>query len=763
MINRHVLHVFKKDGLEILRDRRTLFVNIVLPVLLYPLILLFMIQVLQLTQAQKVEQAGIVVVDAPDEIAEALQAYGDKPRGREVQPATLPVEAPVEASKKVPTVKVVVVEEPGRVALRASARELEPILRDIDALADRGEPVPQPLRERSTQSRKRALEILRLHAAAAAIVQIDGGTRARVVVLKDDASTRSEVADDAIARVLADHRQRLVIRRLKASDVPESALHPLDIANVRLAPAAEAIRTKASGLLPMLLVLLAASGAFFPALDLIAGERERGTLESLLSWPVRRRDVFVGKLLVACAAAAISVVLNILSLVLTIAIGGSQLAGGSGGELAGMFSVGGGALALSFFVLMPLTITLAAIALAVTGLANSSKEAQNYLTPMILVVMVAAGVAAIPGTRPSFVLDIIPITGPVLALKESLQATTLPWAHLALSTAASIALAAVVVGWSARLLEDERFRYPGLVRAGWGRFRAWGSAPPTPGGMEVIGVFALAVAGFTLGSGHLKDAGTIAMVGVPLIAFTLLPALAHCWLGAYRADQTLRYRAPMGRAVLGALVMVPFAAMLSAAIGALQDPYVPKADDAGKIEQVLKELADIGGLPLTLLLVALLPAICEETLCRGTLLSGLERGVGRRAAVVVSAFLFGILHLSPARFVPQFVLGLVLAIVTLRTRSIVPAMIIHAGHNGVIVTIESYSAALTAWGPVRAFVSWFDAHQVVGIIGLVVGGLGGLGASVALAGRRPQPIDEALVHHDPTPSHPRLTAYPPLG
>ena len=142
--------------------------------------------------------------------------------------------------------------------------------------------------------------------------------------------------------------------------------------------------------------------------------------------PARDLDVFLGKLLVTCAAAAVSVVLNLTSLAVTAGLAGQQLAA-AGADLGGAVSVGVGSLALGFMALVPITVTIGAVSLALAGLASTAKEAQNYLSPLLLVVLVAAVVAVIPETRANLVLDLLPITGSVLALKESLQAHGLPW------------------------------------------------------------------------------------------------------------------------------------------------------------------------------------------------------------------------------------------------------------------------------------------------------------------------------------------------
>ena len=134
-----------------------------------------------------------------------------------------------------------------------------------------------------------------------------------------------------------------------------------------------------------------------------------------------------------------------------------------------------------------------------------------------------------------------------------------------------------------------------------------------------------------------------------------------------------------------ACAAIPFAILLSSAIGNLQPAQPP--GDATAIEAIFAELRDYG-VVIELLCLAVIPAICEELLCRGTLLSGLKRGTGTTGGVLLSAFLFASLHMSPYRFLPQLVLGMALAVLALRYRSVIPCMILHAGHNGGLVLID---------------------------------------------------------------------------
>jgi sodium transport system permease protein len=685
---RHVLHVFRKDGLEILRDRRTLFVNVVLPALLYPFIALFMVQVIQLTQGQQVTPPRVALIDLPPRMAELLQINDDDPTIVKTRPSSLNSSSDSDAKPPVGIVptrthaQAVAADLPQRViiALRIAVLELSALERQ-----EKHERTPDD-RNKEQQAKQNLLALLRADELAGVVISIprSNTNTAQWFATYDNAHVHGDRAQLAIANAAKRYNHELVLERLGIVGLGENDLAPLLLDSHALAPPAETVRTRFAGIIPMILVVFAALGAFYPAIDLIAGERERGTLETLLSWPVRRRDLFLGKLLVTCTAAVVSVLLNLTSLGITMALVVRQIAAADA-TLGDAISTGVGTFALCLGVLLPLTLTMGALSLALAGLATSAKEAQNYLSPMLLVVLVAAMVAAIPDTRPSLALDLIPITGSVLALKECLQGHAIPWFHLLISTGASIALATVVVGWATRLLDDERFCYPGLVRAGWGRFRTWGKGPSAPNGLEVMGVFAVAVGGMTMGASLFQHAPAPILVAVPLLLFVATPALLHCWLGAYRPAEVLRLTRPPGHAIARALAAIPFAILLSLAIGNLQ-PAAPPSDNTA-FEAIVTELHGYGPI-IELLCLAVIPGICEELLCRGTLLSGLSRGTGAAGGVLLSAFLFACLHMSPYRFLPQFSLGIFLAVLALRYRSLFPCVILHAGHNAGVLLLS---------------------------------------------------------------------------
>jgi sodium transport system permease protein len=679
----HIFHVFKKDSIEIIRDRRTLFVNIILPALLYPFIALFMLQVVQLTKAQKSEPARIALIDLPERMSEVLV-------GKDANTIT------TDTSPRISEITVVTLPNRSVIELRSAVLALAS---SEKAAKNEGESQPDAATQALlTQQRAEVLRLLRQERLVGVLINRPHLETAQAFwfMAYDSAHVRGERIKNILNQGVEKYRQEKILARLTDAGLDAQVLKPIDLTTHALAPIAETVRTHFAGMIPLILVIFAALGAFYPAIDLIAGERERGTLESLLSWPVARRDLFIGKLLVTCAAALMSVLLNLASLGVTMGFVGHQLAA-AGADVGAIMRTGISSLIVCVFVLFPITLTLAALSLALAGVAASAKEAQNYLSPLLLVVMVAAMVAIIPETQPSLILDLIPITGSVLALKESLQGHTIPWVHLLLSTAASAAVATVVVAWATRLLENERFCYPGLVRAGWGRFRVFGTPPALPNGLEVMAVFGVVVGGMTFGSGLFLQAPSVVVVAAPLLCFVLLPALLHAWLGNYHAHSLFGLRRPPFAGIARSVAAIPFAIFLSMAIGQLQP--APPTQDLSALEKIITGLRD-QGLAVTLLCIAIIPALCEEILCRGTLLNGLQRSIGTTGAVLISAFLFASLHLSPYRFLPQMTLGIFLALLALRYRSLWPCVILHAGHNGGVLMLsewqlERYLSALS--------------------------------------------------------------------
>lgn len=682
------LAIFRKDGRELLRDRRAIFVNLVLPMLLYPVLLLFALQVTQLTQLQPRDKPRVGVVSAPTGLHERLHqaAAGRLPRDVDAAVRSLDLAKPATA------VAFEVVD------LGTDSTQLGQWAQQLAASVTPSAKVAESLKVAAVTSlrARNLVQALILPDPNCPLPAPTTATSAcKLLLLQDGANSDLMETDGLVDRAVQRWRRDVIEDRLRGHRIDVAVLNPLTAHTIGVATTAEAVRTHAAPMLPFIVLVLAVAAAMAPAIDLLAGERDRGTLETLLAMPVRRRDIVIGKLLVVIAAATVAVVLNLLSLGLTAALLANQLTAlGGDSVMQGIFAVGLPALALALVMLLPVIALVSAAAVALSAYAQSAKEAQNYLTPLMLVVTFAGMVAVIPSARPSLALDLIPVSGTLLALREALQSAQVPWLHLAVATVANAVAALVLVGWCSKMFDKEHFRYPRLVRAGWGRWAKWRRGQASPDGPEALLVFAVVVLLMTLGGGFLLDAPAWLQATLPMLLFIAAPALGHAWLGAYSLSRDFGLRLPTLRWLVVALALVPLAVAVSLSLGWLQQQVVDVQSlrQAGEaVDKIVGALDATGGLPLQLLCLAVLPGICEELLCRGTLLTGIGRSLGRGWAVLLSALLFALLHQSPLRLVPQAVLGVGLALLTLRSGSLVPPMVVHAGHNALLIVAQTQS------------------------------------------------------------------------
>src|SRR4029450_9685519 len=160
-------------------------------------------------------------------------------------------------------------------------------------------------------------------------------------------------------------------------------------------------------LVPMVLILMTITGAVYPAIDLTAGERERGTLEALMAAPVPRLGLLFGKYIAVLTVALLTALVNIVGMTVTV------LSSGLGSVLFGERGLTPGSVVLVFLLLVLFAAFFSAVLLCVTSFARSFKEAQAYLIPLMLVAL-APGFLAIIGAQLNAWMCVIPLANIVL-------------------------------------------------------------------------------------------------------------------------------------------------------------------------------------------------------------------------------------------------------------------------------------------------------------------------------------------------------------
>ncbi|MBQ4852081.1 ABC transporter permease [Pseudoalteromonas sp. MMG012] len=219
-------------------------------------------------------------------------------------------------------------------------------------------------------------------------------------------------------------------------------LTPITISKVDTADKRENYGEKLGALIPYLLLPLVLMGASYPAIDLGAGEKERGTLETLLLTPVTRSELVLGKFFTVLASSIACTLITVASLAIWVSVASSFVS--LEAVKTAFNSVTAWDFILIFSLLLPVAAMLSSLVLAISIYARTFKEAQNYMGPLSMAVFVPIVVSLLPNMELDNVTALIPITNVALAIKEVVKGTVDQGA-IALIFIASAALASLLL------------------------------------------------------------------------------------------------------------------------------------------------------------------------------------------------------------------------------------------------------------------------------------------------------------------------------
>ncbi len=235
--------------------------------------------------------------------------------------------------------------------------------------------------------------------------------------------------------------------RVLARGIDPLILTPLAVQEVDVStPASRSVL--ALGTLSYLVLLTMLMGGMYLAIDATAGERERGSLEPLLTLPVRREILIFGKILAACAYMTLSLILTVAAFAVMLRFTGLERFGMSVNFGPGV------ALALILFCL-PLIPLGAAVMTIVAAGTRTYREAQTYLALVLLVPTLPLVYAGVTGLRPALALMAVPSLSQHFLITSLLRDEPVPADYLAVSVLATLALGALLIGWAGRLYRRE--------------------------------------------------------------------------------------------------------------------------------------------------------------------------------------------------------------------------------------------------------------------------------------------------------------------
>ena len=293
------------------------------------------------------------------------------------------------------------------------------------------------------------------------------GEPAVVKILNYESEMRSGFAVGELRNFFNDYRDRTITARLVKNGLPATLVKPFEVRAENVAPPERVGGNVIGGIIPYLFILLCFTGAMYPAMDLTAGEKERGTLETILCSPVARTDLVLGKFLLVLTTALATVVCSLLSMGATFLIVGMLLAksgvGAAAVAAAKSHAAQGfvlptidplGTLTVLAMVL-PVAVLFSAVLMALSLFAKSMKEAQSYVSPLIMLVIVPAMMGMLPGVELNARLALVPILNLALVSKE-LVSGVFHWNYLALIFGSTCLYAAIALAACVRMFNREQ-------------------------------------------------------------------------------------------------------------------------------------------------------------------------------------------------------------------------------------------------------------------------------------------------------------------
>jgi sodium transport system permease protein len=553
-------------------------------------------------------------------------------------------------------------------------------------------------------------------------------------IFYDRARDKSRIAYDRVESVLSTWRDKIVEQNLKESHIPVGATQPFMLTNTDVAEDVNRRAALWSKILPFVVLVWALTGAFYPAIDLCAGEKERGTLETLLSSPAQRSEIVWGKLLTIMAFSMCTSLLNMVSLGLTGVFIMKQMQHfGSGMAQLQLGPPPMAAMAWLVLALVPISALFSALSLAIAAFARSSKEGQYYLMPLLLIMLPLMMLPMLPAAELDLGTSLIPVTGVMLLLRSLIEGQ---FNDALLYSPPVIAVTAVccllAIRWAIDQFNDETVLFRESERFGLGLWMRHlvrdRRDTPSAGEAVLCGVLLLLIkffAGFVVvGPQSWRDIASITLI--TQIALIAAPALLMTIMLTRSPRKTLLLRMPRPMAIPAAILLAITLGPLITFVGQGIEWLYPVSEDTLRSLQPFAAALKEAPLPYVLLLVALTPAICEELAFRGFILSGLRHMGHRWAAIILSSVFFGLTHGLIQQSLAACTVGVVIGYIAVQTGSLLPGIFFHLTHNTMMVLAGRVTAEQLAdhsalrWLFRAADATEFGYHWYIAVIGGIV-------------------------------------------
>lgn len=622
-----IKEIFKKEILDIVRDRKSIFMMIVVPILLYPIIMVLLMGIMN-SSINKMTSETITLGLSSAPNAEFVEIVDSENAIREKEDTL------------------------GNIEIKTNIKDYKSELEkgEIDAYIDNS------IKDNDYK------------------------------VIINSASDESGIKSDAIFDVMNKYKRKMSEREIEKHGLnSKQILEPIKYEKVDITNSAKKAGMLLGQVIPFILIIGVLFGSIYPAIDVMAGEKERGTLETLFSLPISNMELVIGKYMAVSASAILTSLLNIISMSCTLGYFMKAESIYNPSMMHINYSVLGGAVLITVVSVILFAQVVSALAMCVCSFAKTFKEAQNYITPLMLIIMVPAYISMIPNISLSRITATIPVVNisllikSVISLRANMKMVSLVLIVNLIFVLISLVLLSKIFN-SEDILFGEKRNFK-LIQS-----RSSIKEGSMPGISDGFMVYVLAFISLIYVSPILNMKLGIMGNTINQFIMALIPILVAVYIKAdfkkLFSIKKIKIKDIIRAAVtwfVGSLIMSVFVMIL-----------LKLFPDQMKVSEQLNEIIkSSGGLFTQIILFALVPAICEETLFRGFVLSAFrdKKTFGQKNekhivfAIVVSGILFGIMHVDFIRIIPTSILGMVMAYNVYKSKSIFTSVGIHFFNN----------------------------------------------------------------------------------
>lgn len=620
--------IFKKEMIDILRDKKTLFMGIVLPLILYPIIMVIMTQVMSLSMnSASQREINIAFENKPsEELVSMIENYSDEDTSR---------------------INIVYSDD--------YKKDLED--GSIDAYIG-------SKMDNSSENYE---------------VYINSS--------KENASSVKVLLDE----IFTSYKDSKVKNKLEQSGLKvEETLEPVEFDTVDVAGNEEIVGYFLGQVLPVILMMGVLLGAIYPAIDSMAGEKERGTLETLFTLPISNLELVMGKYIAVSFCAIVTSIFNIISILLTLSylLVSSQMSGVMLIENF-KFSQLVAPMLITLICVCLFAMVIAAVSMCVCSLAKSFKDAQNYITPVMFLVLIPSYASIIPTMVLNRTTAIIPVVNISLLIKSVLSFEG-NLGLISLVFISNLAFVILAVFLLSKMFNSEEILFGNSRSFSFLEKRSnikKGTMPSVSDGI-ILYAFGLVMLIYVGSLVQLK-------FGVSGIIMTQLMIIGLPLLFAYyiKSDfkKVFSFKLPSIRHMVASFCLWVGTYMGSMIITQIVLYIFPQNMEV--VEGLNNVLLSEDNIFISLLIIAVMPAICEEVFFRGFILTSFRNNkktiVG---AVIGSGILFGLMHMDFIRIIPTSLLGISFAYVVCKSDSIITSMFMHFLNNGFALVVTYFAS-----------------------------------------------------------------------